>query len=198
MEAGQQEIPLDIDYNQGDIDKALTRPQLNSGWYRGRVVDLQRSVSKNNHLMLKAKIAPIDGEGETGSPSVTNFVTLPLVNPNVEGHQAPNTFGIVHSYLLATDTQGEFKRFPRSIGNDEFETADGDVVSRGVALELKQEATKATFEGMKRLWADPALGVGAELYMKVGIKGDFNSVDAVAAEPPVDATVITDKSEFRA
>ena len=100
----QHNIPTKISYTDADVRRASADPMLSEGWYPLVIVGAKRTVSKKGNLTILTRMRALTDPEDPSSakgPTVFNRVTLPVTNPDIEGHVAPNTNYFAGSFLLA-------------------------------------------------------------------------------------------------
>jgi len=191
--AVNQTIPETINWSEDDVAKALSFPKLREGWMEFVVQGAKTAVTKRGHLSIILTVAPVDLEGQAKSPSIRHQLTLPLTNPEVEGHTAPRTFGFVQSYLVATNPD-TFGRFPKSVGNGIFLGVDGQEMDLDEYKIVKEAMTKKVLDEIKGRWANLNAFEGETFYGLVeanGDQGQYRNIGKLQGELPDGVEAIT-------
>src|SRR3990167_3329786 len=97
-------------------------------------------------LFLELQSAPAAGDGTLTKYTGDTIVGLPFRNADVEGHTAPlgNAYGVAR--FMNAIMPSDFQAFP-TWKNGSYHTADGNAVAKGVAEELRTEASLAAGQG---------------------------------------------------
>jgi hypothetical protein len=86
------EVPESFDYNETDLETGRGAPSRlrvtsKDEIFRGKITKVARSVAKKSgNLQLELKVRALAGDQEKGPP-VTQWVTIPVPNPNIPGHR---------------------------------------------------------------------------------------------------------------
>jgi hypothetical protein len=198
----QYEVPAEINFTDADVKRAGSRPQLRVGIWakftvRGPATKSISSGQKNpGSYVLSLNCAPTDAEGEPRSPTIRHNLYLPIVNPQVEGHFAPDTLGLCHQYLLAIGAKGitRYPRYDRN-ANGWVNQATGEVITKEQAETIKTGLDRAVMTEMKRRWADPDAFANDQFFAKVILdkkQQKYRNLDGITAEVPAGEELTTD------
>lgn len=184
-------IPTEISYNDDDIARMGRRAALPPGWHQFVVIDAQRDISKNNHLMLVLEVAALKDPTDASTkikPTMRHRITLPLTNHSVPGHKAPNTKGFAHAFLMAIAFEGVLARPERD--QEDNLVFNGEIIDGEAAKEAYRSVDVSVADALITLWKSPELLVDEAFYGEVEENGDYSNIGAVAAELPQDASLV--------
>ena len=154
-------VPTQISYTDSDINTAASRRVLRPGGYAFVVTSVDRAETKKGHMMLKCTVAPLKDPSNgdsTASPTARHNLFVPIKNPTVEDHEAPNTLGLCHSFLRAIEWDGEsgtIPPYPRFDGAAKTWSLDGEDIDEKEAKTARHDAAAATIAAMVDIWNGP-------------------------------------------
>jgi hypothetical protein len=185
-----------ISYSEDDVNKLAATNRLNAGWYKFKVQFPTSGVNeKSGNYFIKFVCAPLADPKDSDSargPTVSNQLTLPISNKEVEGHQAPNTGGICHAALCAL--YPTHPRMPKKGDDGSYYSSDGELLEDYDAVEeAKGQVARATLQKLVELYSSD----GDELEDKtffglVGLDatGEFVNIKKMSHELPADAKLV--------
>jgi hypothetical protein len=152
----------DISYGEDKIRKAAKKPQVPFGVHRFIVLEASSGVAQNGKiagcLQLKLRVAALQNvkDPESGiRPHMFENVTLPLDNPSVDGHCAPEwTSGIASQALHALYDEAELPRMPTRVDGQLI--YNGEEIERDQEDEYREDCMSKLFEKCKELFGDPS------------------------------------------
>ncbi len=139
----KHEIPDEVDFNNDQIKAIGARRSLAPTGEKRRirfvVTGTAKTVFDTGSMAILLTCSPLKDPKVADSRTsltVRHSLILPLPNPNVEGHEAPNTGGMCHAYYYAVLGAEKMPDYPRKI--------DGELVYKGERIEKDaEEACKA-------------------------------------------------------
>lgn len=192
-------IPDRLDFSQAEINRMAKRKELANGKYRFKIVQAERTINeKSGNFSIVTQCSalrdPEDANSET-KPYARNQLTLPKANPDVPGHKAPNTGGLMNSFFRAL--------YPEDIPERPERGDDGNWYFKGEAIErdqyepCMQEIYAAVSEKMSAAWADPATLIGHVFYAEYGPDktGQYKNIQNPSSELP-DGWELTPADKF--
>jgi len=191
-------VPTLLPFSNDDVKRNAAVDRLAEGWYRFVIDRAQTSVAESGTFQIVTNNAPLedpeDGDSRVG-PSIRNSLTIPLANPEVEGHKAPNTLGICQSFFCALSK--EHPRFPRKDKESGLLLFRGEEIEREEVAEKREEVVGLVHETLSNLWQDPEQLVDEAFFGEVIHNGDYANIKKVVAELPEGAELVP-PGQFRA
>jgi hypothetical protein len=179
--------PTDINSEQWELRKKAY-PQIRKETYFKFLVNsvkvgVHEKASKiweKGSLYLNLQVNPTDTMGDSQQPTQFVRVTLPIPNPNIQGHTAPNTLWMGHQLLSALEPE-TYHPFPRwNAAQEGWETVDGDFVTdRDEVNSMRKAITGKVHKSLVEFYNNPSLLEGCIFfgYTKVDYKGDKEYVN---------------------
>ena len=184
-------IPSSVDFNNGDIERAVNRPKLRANtWYQLKVLEAEISAAKTGTLQYRMRVAPLNRDGQVKNPATTYKLNLPFANPRKQGHTAPNTVGFCHAFLHAIYPK-DFPQYPRwDKAQNGFVAQDGTgtVMNKEAAEIEKRRIATSVLNRIKEYFGDVQQLVGEVFYGQTD-DTDWRNIEAVSATEPDDASV---------
>lgn len=166
------EILVKTSYTDKEITKAAQQDKVTEGWHRAIMVEMKRQISEENrHLMLVSQWRilkdPEDAGSALASPTLRNYLCLPLRNPEVPNH-VPNKFFAVRTNQFFSalvpnkedaaeggPTKGLFvPALPHRVKGTKRYEYMGQDIEREDFEAYKEDAYKHTFEMAATIWND--------------------------------------------
>lgn len=187
---------MPVPFNESKVDEYATPPSPARGQHVGMLVDAQRHESdKNDNLMsvlFIQKMTDPDNPESVIGPKVRNYLTFPLDNPDVEGHEVPDWAPrmFVNVARCFSDDVPEMPQFDR---DSRTWSCNGEVLeTKEEVRDAKHAAISAAGQFGSELWGEAGEGVsrlvGTVVYYDVDYDAgsDFPSVGGMYAECPED------------
>lgn len=178
-----------VSYTKEAVREAATVRRAARGNHAFTVTNAQEHVSQNNqNLMQRLTLRMLKDSDDPNSvvgPRVSNFVTLPLDNPDVEGHQAPPWSFRMAAEIFSACFPDEVPAPPRRQGGELY--YKGDAVPANKEAACRHESMIAAAEAAIEVYEDPSQWINgqvvfASLYYDEG--SDFPSLRRFQAELP--------------
>lgn len=192
------EVPLDrISFTDDDIAKDARRAELNVGWFRFVILDSQLSISKEGSsrpgtYMVVNRCAPLkdpEAAESRSTPYIYHRLSLPFVNPDVQGHTKPSAKVI--QPFISTVFDEEVPALPTRLdGKLMFK---GQVISPKEEDECRREVFGLVYEYAKKLLADPSILQDRVFYAKVETSEQYGTqinAFSICSVLPRDATLV--------
>lgn len=173
-------VPKFVKPSKKDIEKTLERPKLREGWYRFLSTGAKQTVSDaKGTMMVSFQNLPLEKPTDTKSGQrkfkVRNSVCMPVANPDREGHEAPNTSGIVYDFLRAVagaDPKDPLyvEDIPRPVKGERGKYLDAKTkktLNEAEATARKVEIFDKVFDKCAEIWTKPNLLDDLVYYGKV-------------------------------
>lgn len=187
-------------YSAEQIKKTIAdrNRKLKKGTYRLRLLGAVKKDPKapKYNLAHQMAYALVKEDGELTNVKATNYVTFPFSNEDVEGHEPPNTPGLVIPVVQA-HFPDECPRYPRRDPKSKKLMYNGEEISPEEKAACEEEAAIAAWDKMDELLDNPELwpigddkgkkDVWAQLYYQVddsGLESNFPSLRYFSAEEP--------------
>lgn len=175
----------DIKLTAEDIAKKAARLSLNLGWYQFLVTQAESKIAKSGSLMIELRCAPLkevnDQNSKVMNLSLRNNIVLPVSNPDLPEHLAPNTTGIVVSALVAMEIKG-IVDYPRTIDGQLM--YKGEVIEKAEQDDARVEVTQLALDKILALYDDPSELVDCAFYAQVIEKDGYTNIGSMRAELP--------------
>lgn len=203
----QKNIPDAIDYNDDDVARVGKKASLSPGNRRFAIINAERDVSKNDHLMINIECAALKDPEDAGTkikPTIRHRLTLPITNPTAANHKAPNTSGFCYAFLRAIefgkDTPDEVPAKPFRNSGDAMEFEGHEVADKDELKEAYATCNRKMLGALKSIWADPTILIDYVFYGCVEENGDYSNIGDVWADLPSDEELVdaSDASTFAA
>ena len=193
-------VPESLNLDYDSIAKGAMGKTMREGAYcKFLITREERKASARGHLMVACTMSPLtdpDDNGSAAPVSVRSSLCLPVANPDVPGHKAPNTGGLCREFISAflVDTVGTPPVYDRETRTFSFRGKDGIPGELGDELKVLYsnrccEIALAVYTGELSLVGASAFGLVA-----VNDEGYTNVVKLRANKDPEIA--LTDPSEF--
>ena len=143
-------------FSDEELEAAPPRRSLRADtWYKFIVQKADSTSWGTGSLVTKLVVAPLDEDNDVvPGLSVWHNITIPLANPNVKDHTAPNTFGFAQQYLIAIEADG-CVRFPKRQSDGTYLDADGETVYDGEQMEARcREIRRTVRDTIKAMYAN--------------------------------------------
>jgi len=150
-------------------------------------------------LVFKKLMDPTSADSAVDKPTVSLWLTLPLDNPEVQGHEAPQWSGRMWAQNMAAFFGDEVPEYPRFDKDSKTTTFQGEVLAKTEDIKAAQmQCLVAAGEKATELWGEGGDGLGAFVGCvvygevsykkdnKTGVVSDMPSVDNLHAECPED------------
>lgn len=201
-----------ISITEQDTKNANKRKSYRPGWYQWLCRDGKSQVSeKKGSLMVVAKVAALherDNADSADKTTIYNYIVLPLRNPDVKGHQAPNTAGMCGSTFRAMgltehneageDLSTPLPDYPRRDPDTGAFMFRGQRIDKTEQTTANTEVTKAVQYTSRALFGDPSkivnLAFFAELFYEAG--SDFPSLRRISENLPDDVALVPSEEFF--
>lgn len=155
---------IEVSFDQTDIERASRGSQPIEGWYKFLVTNAKAAVSKNKgSMMYELDCSMTDVDGNTRGKPVRNWLVLPISTnkklleaagfPPEFKHTAPNTSGLVRSYLEATRPT----EFPHDLTFNKAEKQfyyKGATATKKEVEEIKTASANAVLSFVTNAWKD--------------------------------------------
>lgn len=177
--------PTSVKFSPDAVKKLAAKEKATPGWYRWIITDAETKVAGTGSLMIVAVCAPLTDPDDPNTIfkkiRVRNNIILPQENPDVDGHKAPNTMGLCHSFLMSLypDDIQDYPRF--SDGALRF---NGEEIEKAEEEKYREEVTQQTATKLEALWEDPSPLVDEVFYAEAFDNGDFTNIRQIRQELP--------------
>lgn len=187
-----------IEFNKSRSQEFAAAPSIAEGKHALAITDIAPHEPKdeaNDNLMAKVSwrkiLDPSDGETIKG-PTFNQWITLPLDNPDVDGHECPQWAPKMFAPFAAavSDDVPEWPRYDRDTKETTFL---GEPVAKGKDLKRAQvSCINAAGDFASELWGENGEGLnevlGCVAYGHVIYEdgSDFPSLDEIHQECPED------------
>jgi len=195
---------IDISFDQTDIERAMTRPKLEAGWYQLEVRDAKPYVNPNSgNMSIKMTVHALDGSGNPKRPSVSNFLTIPRktppalleavgIDPSDFLQKVPDTIGLVQSYLRATRPD-DFPTFPKYQKSEGLWSYGDQMLDKEETAAVRKDLLENIFTFLTSAWSNPHDTLsGDRFFAEVAYRegSDWPNVNRVSLDAPADVDVI--------
>ena len=194
---------IKVNYAQTDVDSNLRGGMPAPGWYRLTVASAESKVSeKKGSMMFQLGCLVTDAERNTRGKPILNFLVLPMSTPTellkaagfpeTFKHTAPNTAGLVRSYLEATKPE----QFPHELTYAKTERQwyfKGNAISKDEADSIKRDGANKLLAFVTDAWTNPeGTFLGDTFYARVEYQDgrDLPSIASVRATLPEGETLV--------
>jgi len=194
---------FDVPMNETDINRAVSNPKLEEGFYNLVVTTAKSRVTKTGNMSIQMGTLPVDADGETRTPGANLFLTVPVKTPveilevaglpddaqkNVPGKwhmtRARQYIKAVNSAMLS----------PHPLFHPETKswTLDGSEISDTEATDAKKVVAREVFKFFNEIWKDPGLLVGGSFYARISYKegNQFPNIDSIGSSLPEGETTV--------
>lgn len=195
MNETTHDLPDEISFTESDVARMSVRRTLNEGWYRFIITDAKKKEAASGNLMLAVECAPLkdpEDANSKGTPTLRHNVILPFPNPNIEDHVAPDTGGIVRSFVLAIE--GVAGVIPRYDKETKTFLINGDPVEKEVAATRNKEIDRAAMVAVQGYWKEPMQLNDCVFYAQVYQNGEFTNLKRLSNVLPDDAELVDPKN----
>ena len=190
------EIPETIDYDETEVNDMNSKPVLKEGWFKFLVTGHRKAVSKKGNLMRYLDCKPLAEDDSPFSQVASYRIMPPKANPNVPGHQKPNTaLGCVF-FAMSLDPSFPWyaKKVPDSVPT-QWKTRDGDLVDKAGSDAIAKEVDKAVAKVTKDWWNNPDMLLDEVFFGRIehneGTDGKtYANIERTRAEAPEDEPVL--------
>lgn len=177
--------PTSVKFSQDAVKQLAAKDQTQGGWYRWIVTEAETKLAGTGSYMIVTKQSPLEDPDDPNSlfkrVTVRNNIILPMANPDVDGHEAPNTVGICHSFLMAIYPD-EINDYPR--WKDNALRYQGKEIEKVEEEQYREEVTAQVIAKLEELWSDPSPLVDEVFYAEAFQNGDFTNLKATRQELP--------------
>jgi hypothetical protein len=156
---------MPVGFNESQIAKLSATQKAAEGKHALMITVAERHNSENNdHIMavLTWKILedPENANSTTGLP-IRTWLTFPLNNLSVDGHEAPEYSGNMACNLLSAIYPEEVFAFPRVERGTGQMIYRGEVIDRDTERSCRHEAVKSCVDKSIELWGEEGEGLAA-------------------------------------
>lgn len=188
-----------VSYDKDLVLRAAAKRKLPLGWYRFLITEAKSVVSeKTNHLMTQIICAPLkdpDDANSKTSPTVRNNIVWPFANPEVEGHEPPNTGAMLPRTLQAILGPDVIPDMPVR-GKDKVLRYRGEEIENSKEDEKRQEVITLTLDKGVEIHDAPETLLNETFYGKVKHDGDFAVIERMAFTLPDNAELVDIEAEL--
>lgn len=189
---------MTIPFNKARSQEFASQPTLARGKHALVITDVNTHTPKkegNDNLMFRAAMRkiedPSDGETIVG-PTISAYITLPLDNPDVDGHEAPQWSGKMFASFAAAVNE-EIPELPKYDRDSKETYFQGEVIAKGKDLDAARLlCINESGDYASDLWGEEGDGldvlIGSIVYGEVTYEGDsdFPSLDDLHQDCPED------------
>jgi hypothetical protein len=186
-------------YSKAVVERAKSRRGYVNGWYHIRCTNAKKQEphEESGNLRSDLTFAPLRKDGTEGKPGIRHFMTYPLENPNIAGHEAPQTEGMTIPIVQALFPK-ECPLYPRTDTKTKKLMYKGKAIEKDNIETCREEAATTCLDKLDKLEMDPEPFVGKECYAKVFYQdgSDFPKLGTFMAELPAGAVLVDEKEWF--
>lgn len=190
-------VPDEVDFNNSEIAAANKRrtfaPTGEKRRVRFVVSAADRQVAKEKGtMMIVLTCSPLkdpDNADSKGSPTIRHSLILPKANKDFDGHRAPNTAGLCHSYYRAVmeDDMPDYPRFDRDANSY---TYNGEEIERDENEVYRLEVTGAVTAQLAKDWGTPGNRIDDCFYAEVVDNKGFANLRNLTSDLPEDCELV--------
>lgn len=187
----EMQKPTSVTFAPDAVKTLAAKDQTTPGLYRFIVTDAETKLAGTGSFMIVTKQSPLEDPEDPNSifkrVVIRNNIILPMANPDVADHEAPNTIGICHSFLHALYPD-EINDYPR--WKDNCLQYNGEEIEKAEEEQYREEVTAQTLAKLEELWKDPSPLIDECFYAEAFQNGDFTNLKKISADLPDGAKLV--------